>query len=97
MPGGIVTEVQHEHIRQGFLLMSMSLLFCRHWPVLVMAVHDLPRGIISGGCTPDPSIGFPMTLEEVSPKNRPEEAYPVLVIGTQVGRQKISCCLWYLQ
>lgn len=55
-----------------------------------MAVHDLPRGIISGGCTTDPSIGFPMTLEEVSPKNRPEEAYPVLVIGTQVGRQKKS-------
>jgi hypothetical protein len=49
-----------------------------------MAVNDLPRSIIAGGCVTDPAIGFPLSLAEVSAKGRPEEAYPVLIIGTQV-------------
>jgi hypothetical protein len=68
--------------RHGDLAMRF---FSRHWPVLVMGVGDLPANIAGGACTLQPGCGFPMNLTEVSAKGRPEEAYPVLVLGTQVG------------
>ena len=53
--------------------------------MLVMGVADLPASIVGGACALQPGCGFPMNLTEVSAKGRPEEAYPVLVLGTQVG------------
>ena len=53
--------------------------------MLVMGVADLPASIAGGACALQPGCGFPMNLSEVSAKGRPEEAYPVLVLGTQVG------------
>ena len=53
--------------------------------MLVMGVADLPASIAGGACVLQPGCGFPMNLAEVSAKGRPEEAYPVLVLGTQVG------------
>jgi len=52
--------------------------------VLVMGVADLPSSIAAGACALQPGCGFPLGLTEASAKGRAEEAYPVLVLGTQV-------------
>lgn len=62
----------------------------RHWPVVVAAVADLPRGVAGGGCASAPGVGFPLALADVSAKCKPEEAYPALVMGTQVQRRCLS-------
>ena len=59
--------------------------FCRHWPVVVMGMSDLPSSIACGACALQPGSGFPLSLAEASSKGRAEEAYPVLVLGTQVN------------
>ena len=57
----------------------------RHWPVVVMAVSDLTRAIACGGSSTAPGgPAFPLGLAEASPTGKPEEAYPVMVMGTQV-------------
>ena len=58
---------------------------CRHWPVVVMGMSDLPSSIACGACALQPGSGFPLSLAEASSKGRAEEAYPVLVLGTQVN------------
>ena len=50
-----------------------------------MGVSDLPGSIACGACALQPGSGFPLSLAEASAKGRAEEAYPVLVLGTQVG------------
>ncbi len=67
---------------------------CRHWPVLVMGVSDLPSSIACGACALQPGSGFPLSLAEASAKGRAEEAYPVLVLGTQVTPSGPSCEGW---
>ena len=57
----------------------------RHWPVVVMGVSDLPGSIAGGACALQPGSSFPLSLADVSAKHRAEEAYPVLVLGTQVS------------
>lgn len=58
---------------------------CRHWPVVVVGVSDLPRSIAGGACALQPGSSFPLSLADVGAKPRAEEAYPVLVLGTQVS------------
>ena len=53
--------------------------------MLVMGVSDLPSSIACGACALQPGSGFPLSLAEASAKGRAEEAYPVLVLGTQVN------------
>lgn len=62
----------------------LYLLLCRHWPVVVAAVADLPRSVAGGSCASAAGVGFPLALADVSAKCKPEEAYPALVMGTQV-------------
>jgi len=54
----------------------------RHWPVLVAAANDLPRAVAAGGCLPA-CADFPLPLQEACASGRPEQALPVLIIGTQ--------------
>ena len=61
---------------------------CRHWPVVVMGVSDLPGSIAGGACALQPGSSFPLSLADVSTKLRAEEAYPVLVLGTQVSNAR---------
>ena len=49
--------------------------------MLVAAANDLPRSVASGGCLP-PSAAFPLPLQEACASGRPEQALPVLVVGT---------------
>lgn len=53
--------------------------------MLVVGVSDLPSSIACGACALQPGSGFPLSLAEASSKGRAEEAYPVLVLGTQVS------------
>ncbi len=53
--------------------------------MLVMGVSDLPSSIACGACALQPGSGFPLSLAEASSKGRAEEAYPVLVLGTQAS------------
>lgn len=65
--------------------------------MLVMGVTDLPSSIAGGACALQPGCGFPLGLTEASAKGRAEEAYPVLVLGTQVNISVILLChpsLW---
>jgi hypothetical protein len=58
----------------------------RHWPVIVAAAADLTRGVAAGASSaacPPAGPGFPLPLAEASPGCKPDQAYPVLVIGTQ--------------
>ena len=64
----------------------------RHWPVVVMGVSDLPGSIAGGACALQPGSSFPLSLADVSAKHRAEEAYPVLVLGTQVSIAGELCC-----
>ena len=68
---------------------------CRHWAVLVVAVHDLPRAVVAGGtCGPRSEAGsFPQLLSEASPSGRPEEAYPVVIMGT---RARTASFHWHI-
>jgi len=50
--------------------------------VLVAAANDLPRSVAAGGCLPA-CAAFPLPLQEACSSGRPEQALPVLVIGTQ--------------
>ena len=59
-----------------------------------MGVADLPSSIAAGACVLQPGCGFPLGLPEASAKGRAEEAYPVLVLGTQVNN--FSACAGYL-
>lgn len=52
--------------------------------MVVAAAADLPRAIAGGGCASASGVGFPLPLADASAKCKPEEAYPVLVMGTQV-------------
>lgn len=52
--------------------------------MVIAAVADLPRAVAAGGCAPAAGVGFPTALADASAKCHPEEAYPVLVMGTQV-------------
>ncbi|CAL8466428.1 g5964 [Coccomyxa elongata] len=70
----------------------------RHWPVVVAAVADLPRAVAAGGCAPAAGVGFPTALADASAKCRPEEAYPVVVMGTQMmGWVETGSCRRYSQ
>jgi hypothetical protein len=51
---------------------------------VVAAVADLPRSVAGGSCASAAGVGFPLALADVSAKWKPEEAYPALVMGTQV-------------
>ena len=60
--------------------------------MVVAAVADLPRAVAGGGCAAAAGVGFPTALADASAKCRPEEAYPVLVMGTQV--RGVASLLW---
>ncbi|KAK9845836.1 hypothetical protein WJX81_003853 [Elliptochloris bilobata] len=67
----------------------------RHWPVLVAAANDVPRSVAAGGCLPT-SAAFPLPLQEACASGRPEQALPVLVIGTQMlGWVEAAACRRY--
>ena len=61
--------------------------------MLVMGMSDLPSSIACGACALQPGSGFPLSLAEASSKGRAEEAYPVLVLGTQVILASYLCPL----
>ena len=54
-----------------------------------MGVSDLPSSIACGACALQPGCSFPLSLADASAKNKAEEAYPVLVLGTEVS---MICC-----
>ena len=65
---------------------------CRHWPVIVSSVDQLPQSVAAGGslhCNGDSA--FPLKLSEASSNGRPEFALPVMALGTQVGCSPASC------
>ncbi|KAK9812968.1 hypothetical protein WJX72_006606 [[Myrmecia] bisecta] len=71
----------------------------RHWPVVVASMNDLPREVASGGtCALCEGTSFPLPLAEASTTGRPDDAYPVLIIGTQsLGWVEAGSCRPYSQ
>ena len=74
----------------------MSVLTCRHWPVIVASVDSLPQAVASGGSLHSGGDNaFPLRLSEASSSGRPNLALPVMALGTQVGSRCSVATLYH--